>query len=326
MEAAVDDDAVQVLAGDAGGFDGDVRNVVSAVKEGLGGVFELVAGSKMDGVLGSEFGERFNGLVDGDELGAFDDSLAGFEIGVLAGYEDLVCVAALGKGVDYFAGKGVVAAHDGIGLADLIEMSVYEVVSELRFPVLAVVFQGDVHVVLGADGVEAGHNLRYVVVGFGAHDLDDRAAVRDLAADGVGHFFADGLVVERDVEVGVAVHYETVVADDRDVLVFGLFEDVGEGHGVSRDDDDRVDTDLDEVLDLGDLGGDVAACRLDVYFGAKFVCGRYENVTVSGPTLDYEGVERQADQELVVICCRCDFILLRRLASDAEKERADHYQ
>ena len=196
MEAAVDDDLVEVLAGDAGGFDGDVRDVVGAVEEGAGRV-DLVAAGELDGVFGSEFGKGFNGLVDGDELGAFDDSLAGFEVGVLAGNVDLVaCVAALGEGVDYFAGECVVAAHDGVGLADLFEMIVYEVVGELGFPVLAVIFQGDVHVVLGADGVKAGHDLRDVVVGFGAHDLDDRAAVGDLAADGLGHFFADGLVVE----------------------------------------------------------------------------------------------------------------------------------
>ena len=152
--------------------------------------------------------------------------------------------------MDYFAGECVIAAHDSVGFADLFEMSVYKVVCQLGFPVLAVIFQGDVHAVLGTDGIEAGHDLRDVVVRFRAHDLDDRAAVWHLAADGLGHFLTDGLIVERDVEVGVAVHDETVVADDRDILVFGIFEDISKSDGISRNDDDRIDTDLDEVFDL----------------------------------------------------------------------------
>ena len=163
MEAAVDDDRVEVFARDGRRFDGDVRNVFGAVEESIG-VGEFFAGSEFDGAFGSEARELFDGLIDRDELGSFDKSLACFKVAVLAGDEDLAGVTSLGECVDGFACEGIVTAHDGVGFGDLIEMLVDEFVSELGLPAVAVVFEGDVHVVLIADGVEAVHYLGNVVV------------------------------------------------------------------------------------------------------------------------------------------------------------------
>ena len=163
MEAAVDDDRVKVFARNGGRFDGVVRDVLGTVEEGVS-VGKFFAGSELDGAFGSEARELFDGLVDGDELGTFDKSLACFEVTVLAGDEDLAGVTSLGEGVDGFTCKGIVAAHDGICFGNLLEMLVDEFVSELGLPAVAVVLEDYVHVVLVADGVETAHYLGNVVV------------------------------------------------------------------------------------------------------------------------------------------------------------------
>ena len=249
MEAAVDDDFVEVLAGDGGGFDRDVGDVLGTVEEGLG-VLERFAGGELDGALGCETGELFHGLVDGDELGAFDETLAGFEVAVLAGDVDLAGKSALSEGVDCFACKGVVAAHDGVGRGYLIEVFVDEFVSEFGLPVVAVILERDVHIVFAADGVEAVHYLGNVVVGFGTHDLDDRAAVADVVAYRLGHLFADGFVVKRDVEVSARVSYESVVADDRDALALCFLEDVCERGRIGGDYYYRIYIYINEIFYL----------------------------------------------------------------------------
>ena len=79
MEAAVDDDRVEVFARDGRRFNCDVRNVFGAVEESIG-VGEFFAGSELDGAFGSEARELFDGLIDRDELGSFD-ALDGDDLG-----------------------------------------------------------------------------------------------------------------------------------------------------------------------------------------------------------------------------------------------------
>ncbi len=249
MEAAVDYDRIQILACYAGRFDSNVRNVLCSVKESV-----CLAKIHSLGELYSIFcrvsGKLFNGLIDRDELCAFNKSLARLKVAVLTCYKDLAGISALSKRMDGFTCKSIVAAHYRVSLGYLIKVGVYKIIGKLRSPVIAVILQRDLHSVLPADTVKAFHYLRHVVVGFGSHDLNDRAAVRNHAADGFSHFFSYGYIVKGDVEICIAVHYETVVADDRNAFILGFLKDVCEAYGISGDDDYRINADLDEVLDL----------------------------------------------------------------------------
>ena len=136
MEAAVDDHLIKVVDRNSRRLDRNVRDGLCTVKKDLR-KFKRLASGKLNGTFGSKSGKLFDRFIDRNELGLFDQPLACFKIPVLTGYVDDPGIASFRKRMDRFAGKCIVAAHDGISLGDLLKVLVNEIISKFRLPVMA---------------------------------------------------------------------------------------------------------------------------------------------------------------------------------------------
>ena len=122
----------------------DGGDVALAVGGGAGGFDGLFLGEG-DGGFGGLFGEEFEGFVDAHGLFAAEDAAAGFEVGVLAGDEDLAAEFFFEEGLDGAACDAVVAGEDAVerGVAGLCECGLGDFFAVLGLPVFGPVLEDD---------------------------------------------------------------------------------------------------------------------------------------------------------------------------------------
>ncbi len=181
------------------------------------------------------------GLVDRHELLAGDDSLHAGDGGVLAGARPFFRVDAgrFHRG-DRAGGRFVVGSVDAFEpvFAECGDRLLHLVLGVRRRPFGRVVFLGDFDPGGFEPFVRAFLEERGVAVGGVAVDLHDRAlgatVFFQFFRQRFGLQFADLDVVEGDVVVDFGVFDQPVVAEDRDVLRFRLFDDRRGRFGVDR--------------------------------------------------------------------------------------------
>ena len=249
MESAVDDDLVKIVLIDRYRLDRDVRDVICAVVEENVHA-DVLPFREFYGIFRCKLGELFHGLVYRHELRALHDPLACLEFRVLSDDLDLAGQSPLGQSVHGLTCERVVAAHYRIGFRDGLDVVVDEFVRELRTPVVAVIGKQDVLAIFFADCLKAFHDLGNVVVALGSHYLDDVAIFTDVFADGFGHVGADGLVVERDIQVGVCIPDDTVIADDGNARILGSLDRICQPVCIDGNDNDRIHAYAYEVFYL----------------------------------------------------------------------------
>ena len=96
-----------------------------------------------------------------------------------------------------------------------------------------------------------------------AANFEDLAAVRDILDQPVAPEHAEALLVDVDVD-GVFRVEDVVEGDEHDAGSLRPLDDRAERLRVLGVDDDRVIAGIDEVVDRGDLRGDVLAGRDDL--------------------------------------------------------------
>ncbi len=272
--------------------------------EGAGLGDEGPACGEFDGGLCGGVGELFDGAINGHGLGALDDALAGGEFGVLTGDEDAAGEAFLGEGLDGSACGAVVAGKDGVdGLGSGAgDGGVGDFFGVLRFPIGGPVFEYDLNATLInewlEDGVLAVFDVGGVVVGFGAVDADDAhgAVGGEAVGEELGLELADFEAVKGEVEVGVAIHEESIVGDDGDVCSVGECDGFCHGFAIAGDDDEDIDALGEEALDLGELEGVVAIGGLHEHVCLELFGALSEEVAIHLPAFFFDGFHGKADQ------------------------------
>ena len=108
-------------------------------------------------------------------------------------------------------------------------------------------------------------------------------------------------VVEADVEVEVAVADDAVVGDDGNAGVVRHADRLGHRRAVVRHDHQHVDAVGDQLLDVADLHRVVAVGGENEDARAELRGPLHEHVAIGLPARLLERVERQADEELLVV-------------------------
>src|SRR5215213_1145038 len=193
------------------------------------GRVRLFAARERDRGLGGLLREQVYGLVDGHRLLARDDALQRREVCVLTGDEHLAREVLDFERGDRAARRRVVRSDDGGHVARrLCERVLRDAQRLAREPVLRELIREDVYVAAVYRGLQDFHlplaqQLRVVVRGRAADEYV--VALRHALEEVVGLKLADLLVVERDVEVGLAVAYQPVVGDDGHALRLRRLDD-----------------------------------------------------------------------------------------------------
>jgi hypothetical protein len=103
------------------------------------------------------------------------------------------------------------------------------------------------------------------------------------------------LVVERHVQVELAVGDDAVIGDHRNARAAGHFHPFGHRFAVVRDDHDHVHLGGDQRFDVGDLPGVVAVGREHRHLRPELFGARQERIAIFGPARLFQGVEREPD-------------------------------
>lgn len=197
------------------------------------------------------------------------------KIGVEAGHDDLTRKALLRQRLNRAAGSAVVGgqnAGDVVAVGDKAVLGVLQRV--LSGPAVAPLIDNDLDVTLVDVGLKDGHLAvahKQSVVVFG------RAGNQEVVAGGcvlnseLCLKYADGVAVEADIEVQLAVIDHTVVCNDGDLRLMRGLDDGAGSVAVLRDHDERVNALRDEIFTLRILQLFVAVGRLDNQLCAKLV-------------------------------------------------------
>src|ERR1700722_5373617 len=105
--------------------------------------------------IGGEFGELFDGLVNGHRLGAGGDALEGGDVGVLAGDEVFTTEAGFGELLDRAAGGAVIAGENAVESLAADDGGVHDSLGVFGTPVVGPVFPNDFDVFAVKVGLES---------------------------------------------------------------------------------------------------------------------------------------------------------------------------
>ena len=103
------------------------------------------------------------------------------------------------------------------------------------------------------------------VAGHAAHFEQLAGVGRDVAEQPVGHHLAHQVLVFVDLQDLVGIEH-VVEGHEHDTGLVGAADDGAEGGRIDRDRDDRVVAGIDEVIDRGELRGDVGSGGDDLEF------------------------------------------------------------
>ncbi|MNV29684.1 hypothetical protein D3C71_1209180 [compost metagenome] len=212
---------------------------------------------------------------------------------------DLAGQLLAGQRLDRAAGGAVVGRDDGL---DIVAVGIERILDDrlglgglpFRCPLLA--DNGDVSLV--------GQRLQHVHLAFAKQArvvVGGRAAQQVVAAPGhgidqtLGLHLADFDVVKGHIAVHRGTQDQAVIGDNLDAVVMRLGDHAAQDFRVERNNDQCVDAFGDQVLDLRDLPRFIGVGGLHMDRGAQGVGGLHEVIAVTGPALDTQIIDGEAD-------------------------------